>query len=62
MARPKGRKAKQGKKNRKHGRNADCCARYRAEGRQEKNRRRRILRHLRRHPNDKEALRAIEVN
>ena len=60
MAHPKGRKAKQGKKNRKWGRNENCCARYRAEGRQEKNRRRRILRHLKRYPNDRQALRALD--
>lgn len=59
MARPTGRKAKSGKKNRKWGRNENSCARYRAGGQQEKNRVRRIRRHLKRFPNDRQALRAL---
>ncbi len=44
----------QGKKGcRKMGRNKVTCARYRAEGRREKNKRRRAARHAKKHPNDK---------
>lgn len=45
-----------GKNNRKIGRNAAKCARYSAEGRREKNKARKILRHLKRHPNDMNAV------
>ena len=44
-----------GKKNRKIGRNAVKCMRYMIEGRREKNRARKILRHLKSHPNDRAA-------
>lgn len=59
MARPTGRKAKSGKKNRKWGRNEAFCARYRKEGRQELNRVRRLERHLKKYPNDKQAYTAL---
>ena len=42
-------------KNRKYGRMKKWCASYRAQCRQEINRRRRILRHLKRYPNDRAA-------
>ncbi len=38
---------------RKAGRNRETCARYRAEGRREKNKKRRAARHAKKHPNDK---------
>ncbi len=38
---------------RKAGRNRETCARYRAEGRREKNKKRRAARHAKNHPNDK---------
>jgi hypothetical protein len=61
MARPaSGQAPKKGKKNRKHGRNKKVCEQYRREGRQEKNRKRRIRRHLKRHPDDRVALRALQ--
>jgi hypothetical protein len=60
MARGKeGGKPKGGKKNRKWGNNKAYCQRYRAEGKQEKNRARRINRHLKRHPNDLQAFEAL---
>lgn len=40
------------KKGRKFGRRKDTCARYRAEGRKEKNKKRRVARHVRGNPND----------
>lgn len=54
--RPKG-----GKKNRKLGNNQAVCTQYRAEGRQEINRLRRIERHLKRHPEDAAARAALKV-
>jgi len=51
---------KEGKKNRKYASNKVVCARYRSEGRQEKNRKRRILRHLKKFPNDLSALKALQ--
>jgi len=41
-----------GKTNRKYGRNKVCCARYTAEGRQEKNKQKKLTRHLAAHPSD----------
>ena len=46
---------KKGKKNRKFGRNSNFCTRYRAEDRRAKNKVRRVKRHLKRFPNDKQA-------
>lgn len=54
-------KAKGGKKNRKVGRNAKYCERYRAEGRWLKNKLRRLRSHLKRQPNDRQALKALEA-
>lgn len=60
MARGKlGGRPKGGKKNRKWASNKEVCTRYRAEGRQEKNRARRIKRHLKQHPNDLQNLEAL---
>lgn len=60
MARGKdGGRPKGGKKNRKWASNKEYCARYLKEGRQEKNRERRILRHLKKYPNDKAAEKAL---
>lgn len=41
-------KAKGSKKNRKHGNNKKFCERYRAEGRREKNKARKAIRHAKR--------------
>ena len=60
MARPSsGQAPKKGKKNRKWGHNKSFCAAYKASGRQEKNRARRIRRHLKNFPNDLAALAAL---
>jgi hypothetical protein len=45
--------AKQGKKNRKLGRNKKVCDKYKLEGRREKNKAIRRARHLKNHPTDK---------
>jgi hypothetical protein len=50
---------KGGKKNRKHGRNKKWCERYRAENRRAKNKAKRLARHLKHHPNDRQAARAV---
>jgi hypothetical protein len=50
---------KQGKKNRKLGRNKVACAWYRSTHRREKNKIRKILRHLKKHTNDLQAHRTI---
>ena len=44
---------KKGKKNRKHGRNKVYCHRYEVEDRRDKNKVKRRIRHLKKHPNDK---------
>lgn len=54
-----GGKPKGGKRNRKWGSNKTACERYRLDGRQEKNRARRINRHLKQHPNDLQNLEAL---
>lgn len=48
MARPASGSIKKGKKNRKHGRNKKFCERYRAEGREAKNKALNIERERRR--------------
>ena len=48
---------KKGKKNRKYGRNANFCLRYRNEDRRAKNKARRLRRHIAKFPNDKQAAR-----
>lgn len=60
MARPAGGKPKGGKKNRKHGRNKAFGERYRREGRREKNKARRLRRHLRHNPQDRMARSALK--
>lgn len=50
--------AKQGKNNRKVGRNKDTCAAYKAARTASKNKIKRMVRRLRTHPNDKSALQA----
>ncbi len=52
MARPKTGKAKGGKKNRKFGNNKKFCTRYLAENRELTNRKRKVKKHLSRHPDD----------
>lgn len=49
-------KAKGGKKNRKHDRNLVFCLRYGAENRRKINKIKKVLRHVKKHPNDKQAL------
>ena len=48
---------KGGKKNRKYGRNAADSLRYRNEDRRAKNKARRLRRHIKNFPNDKQSLR-----
>jgi len=43
---------KGGKKNRKHGRNKVWCAQYRMRGTRERNKIRKLKRHLKKYPND----------
>ena len=45
-------KAKKSKKHRKHGRNSAFCLRYKNENREEKNRIKRLVKHLSRFSND----------
>lgn len=47
-------------KERKHGRNADGCKTYYMNGTREKNKARKILRHLRRYPDDETAQAAFK--
>lgn len=47
---------KTGKKNRKHGRNKLSCDNYRRSHRREKNKLRRLRRHLKAHSNDRMAV------
>lgn len=61
MARPQGGKARRGgKKNRKHGRNKEFCDRYSREGRRERNKARKLTRHLKKFPSDGVARKASE--
>jgi hypothetical protein len=50
---------KKGKKNRCHGRNKSFCTRYRNSHQRERNKARRLGKHLARHPNDRCALAAL---
>ena len=52
---------KQGKKNRKHGRNKAFCQQYRLEGRREKNKARKLAKHLKYQPTDQLAKAAFEA-
>ena len=54
------RKRQGGKTNRKLGRNEVKCKRYRAENRREKNKIRKIRKHLKRHINDRLAKRSLQ--
>lgn len=54
------RRAKAGKKNRKHGRNKNSCKFYAASHRHERSHLRRIKKHLTRFPEDRTALAALE--
>lgn len=55
---PGGKRSK-GKKNRKHGRNKESCNLYRQQNRRERNKARRLARHLRHHPTDNTARAAL---
>ena len=55
-----GKARKQGKKNRKWGRNAEFCVKYTRENRLNKNKVRSIARHLKQQPNDKQASTALK--
>lgn len=48
------------KKSRKHGRNKTECEVYRARGRREQNKAKKMLRHAARHPNDTGVISAIK--
>lgn len=50
-----GQKAKGGKKNRKLGRKKAGCEKYRREDRETKNRARKMARHIKKYPGDKQA-------
>ena len=52
-------KAKKTKKQRKHRRNVLTCARYRNQGRREKNKLKRLRKHIARHPGDKCAIACV---
>jgi len=54
-------KAKKAKKQRKYGRNAAYCQYYTATNRREKNKSKKLKKHLTRFPNDKVALKALEL-
>lgn len=58
--RPKGSR-KKGKKNRKHGRNEKKCEAYERAQKHEKSHIRRLLRHLERFPDDRQAITALRV-
>ena len=51
---------KKGKGSKKLGRKIDECKRYRLSGTREKNKSRKVLRHLMKYPNDKVALEALK--
>lgn len=48
-----------GKKGRKLGRNEKWCQAYRTRGQREKNKARKLRRHLKRHPEDLQAVAAL---
>lgn len=52
---------KQGKKNRKVGRNSDYCKYYASTHRRERNKLEKLKKHLQKFPNDKGALAAVEL-
>lgn len=56
-----GRKKQESRKGgaRKKGRNIAKCANYKSLGKRERNKRRKVSKHLRRHPNDRDAIKSI---
>ena len=60
IERPKGSR-KKGKSNRKHGRNERKCEAYKRAQKHEKSHIRRLLRHLERFPDDRQAVTALRV-
>ncbi len=54
-----GSKKRKGKSNRKHGNNLNFCLRYRNERRRERNKKRKLVRHLKAYPNDRQAAKAL---
>ena len=56
-----GQRAKSGKKNRKVGRNKDSCKRYSVEGREARNRKRRIRRTLKSQPDNAALVKRYEI-
>jgi hypothetical protein len=61
MTKGLGGKAKRTKKQRKYGRNAKYCTWYAATHQREKNRLKRLLKHIKRHVADLCALQAVQV-
>lgn len=53
--------AKEGKKQRKFGRNSDYCKTYKMAGVEDKNRKRKMRRHLRRNPGDLQSANRFET-
>lgn len=51
---------KKGKKNRGHGKNRIFCQAYMKSGQREKNKMRKLRKHLKRHPNDQVAIAVME--
>lgn len=58
---PRGIATKGGKKNRKHGNNEKYCTHYMAAGLNIRNAKRRVSRHLRKHPTDDKARAALRA-
>lgn len=54
-------KSKGGKKNRKYTRNLKCCERYRAMGVRIINKIKKLKRHMKRLPNDKQAAKCLKL-
>ena len=52
--------SQQGNKNKKYGRNKAKCARYAANHKRERNKVRRIRRHLKQHPNDSQSFNRLQ--
>lgn len=52
---------KKGRKNRKHGRNSVFCKVYKLSHRRERNKAKRLNKHLSRHPGDRCAVQALKV-
>ena len=58
MAKKKAQKRKSG--NKKHGRSKEKCLAYKARGQRERNKLRKLHKHVRKHPNDKAAWETIK--